>query len=211
MTTCEWAAAAKRIVWAKVKGFSLITEPSYLVETGGILAEECRRVEPVGQLTLTVLDDLWGGGASELVVSIGARQIDGMNPTPRLDEDGELYWTGQNYPGLVAGQEFALALHQPDGSDLWLLREEQFLPVDSNGKLAGQFDDECSLHMPEVLSGGSLEDLRDELEACEGSEAEPWLEGFHADDAELLRYYSAARCLEGTPTSGGAGGDSSSS
>lgn len=207
VTTCEWAAAAKRIVWARVKSFALVTEPSYLYEGEAVFAAECARVEPAGELTLEVIDDFVGAGASEVVVLIGARQIDGMNPTPRLNEEGELYWTGQTYPGLVEGQEFAVALHQPEGSDLWLLREEQFIPLDANGQLAGQFDDECSLYMPEVLSGGTLADLREELDLCDGKSAEPWLEELSVDDSDLMLYYSTARCLEGTPATGGAGGE----
>lgn len=206
VSTCEWAAAAKRIVWAKVKDFELTTEPSYFFDrTPPILATECDAVSPAGRLTLTVLEDLQGTGSDEVEVLIGANQINGMNPAPRLDGNGNLYWAGQRYPGLVVDQEFGLALHQPEGSDQWFLRYEQFLPLDENGRLAGRFDDECALHMPEVLSGGTLQDLREELEECEGSNAEPWLDELSVDD---IAYYGAADCSKGTPAMGGAGGDS---
>lgn len=208
VSTCEWAAAAERIVWAKVKSFELLMEPSFIEirkEPGWAFTEECDLVYASGALTLTVLEDLQGSGADEVTVLLSPGALGHL--VFERDSDGRFEALGSADAGFVAGQEFGLALHQPEGSDQWFAPREQLFPLDGEGKLAWPWDGECGLHMPPVLSGGTMEELREELEECEGSNADPWLEQWSAE--VMLIYHGTARCSEGTPAMGGAGGDSS--
>lgn len=210
VSTCEWAAAAKRIIWARVKDFELLLEPSYLRSSQGsgwTLAERCDRVYAAGALTLTVLQNLKGSGEDEVTVLLRPGALGSLVFERRSDASYEAL--GSTDAGFAVGQEFGLALHQPEGSDHWFAPGEQVFPLDEEGRLAWPVDDECGLHMPEVLTGGMLEELSEELLDCEDSTSAPWQEPQAAQ--EMLIDQGTAFCSEGTPAMGGAGGDASSS
>lgn len=207
VSTCEWAAAAKRIVWARVKNFEYLTEPSYTridEEPGWAFVEACERLYAAAALRLTILENLQGSGSAEVTV-LFEPGVFGFFTFKRL-ADGSYKKERSESSDLAVGQEFGLALHQPDGSDRWFAPQEQFFPLDNEGKLAWPVDDECGLHMPEVLSGGTLEELREELDSCDGSNATPWREDTMTAE-EALIYLGTARCLDSLAM-GGAGGDS---